>query len=1067
MNRWKREWFLQKGMEGIVVFLSISGFAFVLLFFLDLWFLLSHGIRIILFILACVGVGSVAGKYMVALFRFSTRDLFSRILICYPDLVFYLPTAWEIKQRGIVQGVSEELAQAHLVQTEEKLKGLPAEPVFPWRPSPQVRQRFLASVLLGGLGSPWMWGHRAELGRVLNPWKESLLEEWVESQPGTVRVPWGASPQIQARWKEGARGVVADRWAALELWVKQPSLSWRNVPWDSGAPGHFVFQLQDLTTPLEYQIRFKDLRTQSYTLIPVPYPHLRQVRIHVTPPGYTRRPPEVLEGLQDVQGLSGGWVEVAGEPDRPLRSARLKLSTQEEPIPFKSTDWRGGIKAGFPMPTEGSFTLELTDQEGISDPHPPEFHFRVIPDQFPEATLLSPSFDVEVSPEESLPIAYEVRDDFGVGRVELVYRTDSGLKGFVPIEKFPNPPEHFVGDYSWNLKSFPLGSTLEFRLRALDNHLLNYQEGISQAVKVRLVDFEKQHQVSELGLLSLEKQVASLDRKEEELLSVLRKDSLSGAETDRFLRELQEAWSKVSEESRQLSKSLEEDPYLNPGLLEQMKDMAASLQSLNQEKVPPALDALRHRKLEESRRLHEHLSRALKGAAEKLKQGLKSQLLQDFLGEAQKAQSRGRELSSALSKLKESPAPSDQAWQEMAKLLQEIQQKLADLSQNLNALPRPAPGSVEEKQRKVIRIPMGSAQSLSQALARALENHDLARALEIAKQLTEELSKLERALEEAGQAESQNAQDQKLQSEKLSKLQESWQQVVEEQTGQVEQVNRLQEEEAQAKLKFQEELLARLETQQRKALQEARGIASVVSAGVTFRMQEVLDAFTRRQAADSPVLLMSIIESLEALSRTQEPSSTPIREVQTQEKQILSELKKAFENSPPSSSGIKQKSGAASTQQQAIRSKTGGLKSQAEELDPSLLPDAVGKSLSEAQKEMSGAEESLQVPQLSEASQRSSRALDKLEQGLQKLGQALDRQRQIEKQMAGPSPRRGGMTRPMGGMRGAQIAPVRLPSPEEYRPSEEMRKEILESLQEKLPKSQEKSIKEYLKRISQ
>ena len=54
-----------------------------------------------------------------------------------------------------------------------------------------------------------------------------------------------------------------------------------------------------------------------------------------------------------------------------------------------------------------------------------------------------------------------------------------------------------------------------------------------------------------------------------------------------------------------------------------------------------------------------------------------------------------------------------------------------------------------------------------------------------------------------------------------------------------------------------------------------------------------------------------------------------------------------------------------------------------------------------------------------------------------------------------------------GGRSGFRRGIVRIPGPEEYTPPKEFREEIMESLKEKYPKSEENVIKDYFKRLTQ
>ena len=68
-----------------------------------------------------------------------------------------------------------------------------------------------------------------------------------------------------------------------------------------------------------------------------------------------------------------------------------------------------------------------------------------------------------------------------------------------------------------------------------------------------------------------------------------------------------------------------------------------------------------------------------------------------------------------------------------------------------------------------------------------------------------------------------------------------------------------------------------------------------------------------------------------------------------------------------------------------------------------------------------------------------------------------------------PAPSTGRGVRQMGGggLTDTQTGPVKLPSAREYHPPQEIRRQVLESLQEKMPASQTPAIKKYLKKVAE
>ena len=131
------------------------------------------------------------------------------------------------------------------------------------------------------------------------------------------------------------------------------------------------------------------------------------------------------------------------------------------------------------------------------------------------------------------------------------------------------------------------------------------------------------------------------------------------------------------------------------------------------------------------------------------------------------------------------------------------------------------------------------------------------------------------------------------------------------------------------------------------------------------------------------------------------------------------------------------------------------------------MPGGPGRSLDQAAQRMSGAEGALGEGDAPGALGQGSQALEQLQQGLEQLDQAMSNQQKIMQGLGRNGGFRPQAIRRRGGRTGEDLSPVELPDAEDYRPPAELREEVLRSMEEKMPKSRERRIRDYFKRITE
>lgn len=266
-----------------------------------------------------------------------------------------------------------------------------------------------------------------------------------------------------------------------------------------------------------YRVRAGDGQTEWHTVTVVDYPELAEVRLTIVAPAYLHRPnveKTIFPGRLKV--MQGSVLQLRMRPKAPLR--RLVLSVTPE------TDSEGQPRAKaqtyeLVADNDGSyrFDLRLTGNLSIS-PHLWNAHgltnqdrtvcrIQVIADNAPVARVLTPTDEMSVAADDVVDIKFEVLDDHGISKAELVVYDESAREEGMPapvLKVLPIPLEnqqlakHVVGTTQLDLKQLDLkpGTRVSYAVRVTDNRAVENEHPSAVKPKMPATDGSEDSQPS-------------------------------------------------------------------------------------------------------------------------------------------------------------------------------------------------------------------------------------------------------------------------------------------------------------------------------------------------------------------------------------------------------------------------------------------------------------------------------------------------------------------------------------------------------------------------------------------
>lgn len=249
------------------------------------------------------------------------------------------------------------------------------------------------------------------------------------------------------------------------------------------AESAWVFRglLPQAVNDVEVVARLGDARSEARLVRAVPRPEVKEGTLVYRWPEYLKRGDALSKPLGPLDVLQGGTLDLELEATAPLREALLVERYGESwpliPVDEGGRRWR--LERPFNVTRQTSFHIQMHDPDGVTNALPAvEYPVIARPDRPPDITLQYPSRDLSVTPKARMPLRFEVRDDFGVRTVWLVYRIEregqkEGTVERVPLEGLATDHNQRIlpeQQLMWNLarQGFKTGDQVVFWLEADD-----------------------------------------------------------------------------------------------------------------------------------------------------------------------------------------------------------------------------------------------------------------------------------------------------------------------------------------------------------------------------------------------------------------------------------------------------------------------------------------------------------------------------------------------------------------------------------------------------------------------
>ena len=278
-------------------------------------------------------------------------------------------------------------------------------------------------------------------------------------EPGEATILRGSPFQIRVR----AEGRIPER---LLLEIRPEGREAMRVEMKGEGEGRFSYRIPSAQFPFRYQAYNGGAVSSRHQVRVVDPPEVEKIKLTLIPPDYTGLAKEEKEGGA-IEALKGSLVNLEIRVSKAVREGKIVVDQKTRaPLEIQENRLQGSLLIFNP----GNYFIEVRDDLGFENSNPARYPIRLIPDKYPEAEILTPDEDLEVAGNETIPVVYSARDDFGISAVKLSLQT-SGREKTLTLKSSANRRSIGPETFKWDLAGLALapGERVSYRIEVGDN----------------------------------------------------------------------------------------------------------------------------------------------------------------------------------------------------------------------------------------------------------------------------------------------------------------------------------------------------------------------------------------------------------------------------------------------------------------------------------------------------------------------------------------------------------------------------------------------------------------------
>jgi hypothetical protein len=428
-------------------------------------------------------------------------------------------------------------------------------------------------------------------------------------EPGDTRVIYGGSLEVRAN----PQGDSADN---VSLVVRSANGSEEKLPMFPEPGATWRGTLTAITAPAQYYVVAGRARSHRFDLGVITVPKIEAVRVRVTPPAYTHRPP--MEGPMPANGiaaLAATTVQFWAHSNRPLRGGSIVVEssqptgggppttkpTEVKEFAMKPLEANGNeVTGALVVRSAGTLNLKVVDTEGQASIEPYAVPLTLLRDERPFVRILAPKPESFATPDVTVNIELSAEDDYGISRLDIYRGLNQSRYGSTAVAVPAEQPTRLVANLPLPLADYGVspGDEIKLYARVEDNDPAGAKGSESSVVTVHIISKEEMEKmmVAREGLETFlskyqeaSRRMEAANQRLDDLLKELAKADPDSEVAAELRKKLQDASEQISRDARELAATASEplpfdlDKALQSKLdkaVQAMQDTAAEMRKL-------------------------------------------------------------------------------------------------------------------------------------------------------------------------------------------------------------------------------------------------------------------------------------------------------------------------------------------------------------------------------------------------------------------------------------------------------------------------------------------------------
>lgn len=278
---------------------------------------------------------------------------------------------------------------------------------------------------------------------------ESRSPYAIEVMPGDTLVPRGADLKVRARLHNFQAERVEIVWRRDGAAERE-----REVMVLDEEAGEYAILLFAVDAATEYAVEAQRVRSPVFRIAVGELPYVARIDLEYHFPAYTGLAPRRDEDGGDIAALPGTRVVLTVTPTVPVAGGGIVLDGGE-PLGLQPAA-AGTLTGELIVERRGSYRIALRAAGGLLVDASPTYVIDLLADQPPSVTFVKPGRDLTVTSIDEVFAEVTAEDDYGVGRVELVYAVNGGPERSLQLHAGGRPLRQVTATHTFYLEELDL-----------------------------------------------------------------------------------------------------------------------------------------------------------------------------------------------------------------------------------------------------------------------------------------------------------------------------------------------------------------------------------------------------------------------------------------------------------------------------------------------------------------------------------------------------------------------------------------------------------------------------------